>query len=93
MKLKGTGVVIRHCKDFCKPSVDADYKTLFLVYSARWPSLESEWDKFFKFGCFLYFSVHVVAGTSKNYHEETVVADVPPAPLHPSNVQVFREVN
>lgn len=48
---------------------------------------------YFKFGCFLYFSVHVVAGTSKNYQEETVVADVPPAPLHPSNVQVFREVN
>lgn len=42
----------------------------------------------------LYFSVQVVvAGTSKNYHEETVVADVHPAPLHPSNVQVLYGVN
>lgn len=98
MKLKGTRVVIRHCKDFCKPTVDADYKTLVLVNIARWPSLEIvllkvSGIKCFKFGCFLYFSVHVVAGTSKNYHEETVVADVPPTPLHPSNVQVFHEVN
>ena len=38
----------------------------------------------------LYFRVQVVvAGTSKNYHEETVVTDMPPASLHPSNVQVL----
>ena len=38
----------------------------------------------------LYFRVQVVvAGTSKNYQEETVVTDVLPASLHPSNVQVF----
>ena len=38
----------------------------------------------------LYFSVQVVvAGPSKNYHEETVVADAHSAPLHPSNVQVL----
>lgn len=85
-------------RTFVYPLVDFDYKTLFLVNSARWPSLEMvllkvSGIKCFKSGCFLYFSVHVVAGTSKNYHEETVVANVPPAPLHPSNVQVFHEVN
>ena len=43
--------------------------------------------------CFLLcFSVQVVvAGTSKNYHDEII--DVHPAPLHPSNVQVLYEVN
>jgi len=34
----------------------------------------------------------VVAGTSKNYHEETVVSDVHPASLHPSNVQFEDDV-
>ncbi|XP_078348557.1 harmonin-like isoform X2 [Oculina patagonica] len=34
----------------------------------------------------------VVAGPSKTYHEETVVADVHPAPLHPSNVQFEDDV-
>ena len=31
----------------------------------------------------------MVSGPSKSQHEETVVADVHPAPVHRSNTQVF----
>lgn len=35
------------------------------------------------------FSVQVVvSGPSKSHHEETVISDVHPTPLHPSNTQV-----